>query len=134
MIYALPKATQHVDGRDGISVKELLAHGPGSGLRPLARASLGMEMHLCVSERGEKGRGGRDVQEICTVMSSTGVFFAPKGWAEIAQWCFRCPVLQAELMLMLGWKECVFPRQRLVGWLLSDGPPSDKNELNSERE
>lgn len=105
MIYALPKATQHVDGRDGISAKELLAHGPGSGLRPLARASHGMEIHLCVSKRGEKGRGGHEVQEIRTTMSSAEVFFAPKGWAQRVQRCFGCPVLQAELMLMLGWRE-----------------------------
>jgi len=27
-----------------------------------------------------------------------------------------------------------FPRQKLFGWFLSDRPPSDKKELNSERE
>lgn len=84
VIYALPKATQHVDGRVGISAKELLARSPGSGLCPLAPASPGVEIHLCVSERGEKGRGGQDVQEIRTVMSSSGVLFVPKGWAQRA--------------------------------------------------
>lgn len=35
LIYALPMATQHVNGGDGISAKEVLAHGLGSGLWPL---------------------------------------------------------------------------------------------------
>lgn len=30
----------------------------------------------------EHGRGGQDVQELCTIMSSTRVLFAPKGWAQ----------------------------------------------------
>mgnify|MGYP001855397872 CR=1 FL=1 len=55
MICALPRATQHVNGRDGISGKELLAPGPGSGLQPLAQASPGMEVHFDENDREEKG-------------------------------------------------------------------------------
>lgn len=132
VIYALPKATQHVDGRDGISAKELLAHSPASGLCPLAPASPGVEIHLRVSSRGEKGRGGQDVQEILTVVSSSGVFFAPKGWAQRAQWCFS--VLsggRAGADARLEGRS--FCKERLVSWFFADRP-SVKNEFNSGSE
>lgn len=58
------------------------------------------------------------MQKTCAIVSNAGVFLAAKGWAQSSQWCFRCPVLHAELMLVLGLRGTRFFKAGLASLLV----------------